>query len=213
MRVKAFGTTPSIAAMCLVLAGCGAPGSDEAEQDTAGASEDAAQPAPAETVPESSKTADAEAGKPEPLETIQVDCAADEPTIFSCKVKGGKQLSVCGSENVAGEPMAQYRFGGTSAEMVIDGGKFSSVGYSGGGEAQIAFRNGQTKYIVFSRTVRTNFEAGEPNEPDFQDGVMVVRPGKPVATISCVGEVSDTVDLGNAEQYGGVGDDVFYPDE
>lgn len=112
-------------------------------------------------------------------------CTAEETPIFSCTVKGGKRLSVCGSN----EGAVQYRFGGDDdAELVLDGGEFATVPYSGGGEAQIAFANGDTRYIVFSRVVRTNFKEGEPNNPAITDGVIVEKAGETVAQLSCGGE-------------------------
>ena len=100
-------------------------------------------------------------------------CEAEETTIYACTLQNGKALSVCSR----GGDMATYRYGGSSPELVLQGGRWARVGYSGGGELQIAFDNGETRYIVFSRTVRTRFD-GNGNEPAFSDGVIMLRKGR-----------------------------------
>ncbi|MEC7625022.1 MAG: hypothetical protein VYA25_12660 [Pseudomonadota bacterium] len=100
---------------------------------------------------------------------------------------GGKRLAVCAPS--AGP--AQYRFGTKEAELVLRGGKWARAMYSGGGEAQIAFANGDTRYIVFSRMVRTNFAAGEPNYPAISDGVLIMRNDELVAVRPCAGGQAD----------------------
>jgi len=110
-----------------------------------------------------------------------VDCAASEETIFSCKTSGGKRIAVCAT----GSGKVEYRFGSKQPELVLSGGRWAAAAYSGGGEAQIAFDNGATRYVVFSRMVRTNFEADEPNYPAISDGVLVLRKDKVVATLTC----------------------------
>ena len=119
-------------------------------------------------------------------------CSEAEQKVFSCTMKSGKQASVC----IAGEgdaQFAQYRFGrvGKTAELVwpasADAGvlTFKSVPYSGGGEAQISFTRGDTTYAVFSRVIRTNFEPGEPNYPQIDDGIMVKRNGAMLGELLC----------------------------
>ncbi|GAA4644333.1 hypothetical protein GCM10023115_22930 [Pontixanthobacter gangjinensis] len=212
-QIRRFKPALSLGLACLIVAGCDLPGSDQSgtndDQENRAVS-DAANVAQG---PAKSNVPEGALPNPEPAKIVRAICAEDEPIIFSCTVKGGKQLSVCASETDAGKPTAQYRFGRQSAEMVINGGRFSSVPYSGGGEAQIAFSKGDTRYIVFSRVIRTNFEPGEPNEPDFQDGVMVVRSGRPAVTIRCEGEVAQEVDVAAGDLYGGIGDEVFYPED
>ncbi len=134
-----------------------------------------------------------------------VACQDGEETLFSCDAKGGKQIAVCGKDG-----NAQYRFGNEVAEITLDNGKFASVPYSGGGEAQIAFSNGDTRYIVFSRIVRTNFEPGEPNNPEITDGVMVVRGGETIGKRTCIAGSPSAVDVGAGENYGGVASELFY---
>ncbi len=111
---------------------------------------------------------------------VGVSCANGEETVFSCKVKNGSDLAVC-----AGDENVYYRYGKGSPEMTVMGGRFASVAYSGGGEAQIAFTKGRTTYIVFSRVIRTNFEPGEPNQPAISDGVMVMLGDELLTTHIC----------------------------
>ncbi|RNJ63473.1 MAG: hypothetical protein EDM03_03425 [Porphyrobacter sp. IPPAS B-1204] len=101
-------------------------------------------------------------------------CAADETPVFTCTFKDGKRVAVCG----AGEGNGRYRFGGATPEIEIDGGQYTSVMYSGGGESQIAFDNGDTRYIVFSRMVRTGFDEDGNNLPAISDGIVIERGGK-----------------------------------
>ena len=154
----------------------------------------------------------AAAGAMEPGATVDGDapgssvaCAEDERTTFSCPTVGGKRISVCGKD---GE--VEYRFGAQQAELTIAGGRFGSVPFSGGGEAQIAFAKGDTRYIVFSRTVRTNFTAGEPNNPEFTDGVMVVEGERKIAEGLCLPGEAESVDVMAAEDYGGAQSELFF---
>jgi len=108
-------------------------------------------------------------------------CEVEETPIFGCTFADGKQVSVCGSKG--GE--ARYRFGGDETELEIEGGVWANVMYSGGGESQILFENGDTHYIAFSRMVRTNFTPGEPNNPAISDGVIVERAGALLSVRRC----------------------------
>lgn len=101
-------------------------------------------------------------------------CPAEETPIFTCTFKDGKRVAVCG----AGEGIGRYRYGGSKPEIEINGGQYASVMYSGGGEAQIAFDNGDTRYTVFSRMVRTGFDEDGNNVPAISDGIVIERGGK-----------------------------------
>ena len=118
----------------------------------------------------------AETGKADnqPSATRRVTCGPEETTIFACTTEGDKTIAVC-SQGKAG---ATYRFGGETPEIELSGGQWARTGYSGGGELQIAFDSGDTRYVVFSRTVRTNFKADEPNYPAMSDGVVVLQDGR-----------------------------------
>jgi len=102
-----------------------------------------------------------------------VACRADEKPIFSCKFKDSKRVAVCG----AGEWTGHYRFGGAAPELELSGGRYAYTMYSGGGEGQIAFDNGKTRYVVFSRMVRTGFDENG-NRPAISDGIVIERGGK-----------------------------------
>ncbi len=113
---------------------------------------------------------------------IQVACGSDEETIFSCKTDAGKTIAVCASEK-----SVQYRYGKDTAAIVLTATEWASVPYSGGGEGQIRFTNGDTDYIVFSRMIRTHFKEGEPNYPAISDGVIVMRDDEVLRLLECEG--------------------------
>jgi hypothetical protein len=102
-----------------------------------------------------------------------VACAADETPIFACAFKDGKRVAVCG----VGERDGRYRYGGAAPELALSGGRYAYTMYSGGGENQIAFTNGDTRYIVFSRMVRTGFDENG-NRPAISDGIIIERGGQ-----------------------------------
>ena len=103
----------------------------------------------------------------------QAACKPDETPIFTCTFADGKRVAVCG----AGEWLGHYRFGGATPEIELAGGKYANAMYSGGGEDQIAFDNGDTRYIVFSRMVRTGFDENG-NAPAISDDTE----GPPIRT-------------------------------
>lgn len=82
----------------------------------------------------------------------------------------GKRLAICS----AGGSIATYRFGGGTPELKLTGGRWARVGYSGGGELQIAFEKGDTQYVAFGRTIRTGFDE-RGNNPVSSDGVVILR--------------------------------------
>jgi len=134
-----------------------------------------------------------------------VDCQKGEDRIFSCKTGSGKRVAVCGT--AAGK--TEYRFGATKPELVLQGGQYASVGYSGGGEQQIAFDNGATRYVVFSRMVRTNFAPDEPNYPAISDGVIVLRKDKVLSVLACEDADPMPVQMGLAEKHMKQQDELF----
>lgn len=112
-------------------------------------------------------------------------CLPGEKEIFSCTTKAKKVASLCASPDFSAKGgTLQYRFGtpGKTELQYPDTpqpatGKFlfSSTAYSGGGEAHIRFSNGGYDYILFDRTVRTNFK-GPTNDPQFSAGIVVRGP-------------------------------------
>ena len=133
-----------------------------------------AQPAPAPSEAAASPATSAPASfalRAAPPAQGGIGCAAEETTIFACDLDNGKRVAVCG----AGEGQGRYRYGKTAPELELAGGQYAYTMYSGGGEGQIAFDNAGYRYVVFSRMVRTNFRADEPNYPAMSDGVIVLR--------------------------------------
>ncbi|MDJ0642857.1 MAG: hypothetical protein QNJ15_08570 [Erythrobacter sp.] len=179
-----------LALACLVIVSCGGEANDldpEPQERTPISTADNP-PSPVAPVAESPAAA---AG------TIPASCRPEEEKLFSCVVRGGSQLSVCANP----EHGPQYRFGkGEGADLVLSEGTWASVAYSGGGEAQIKFENGDTSYVVFSRIVRTNFEPGEPNNPAISDGVVVLRGEEVLAVNRCIDPDGDPIDYNLAER-------------
>jgi len=193
----------------LAMVACsGSDGDGEGQLDTADL--ESREDAPRSETPEVAAEGDTAKVAEETMQDMAqpVACAQGERTLFFCEA-GRKQIAVCGVTDAKGQPQAQYRYGADTAELVLNGGRFANVPYSGGGEAQIEFVNDATRYIVYSRTIRTNFKAGEPNNPEFTDGVMAVRGGKVLSDRQCTGE-PQSVDVMAGDDYGGVESELFY---
>lgn len=208
--------TPGILAIFL-LAACDGPVDD----NTAGSAQTNSPEATAEELENallgssgaSSQTASAHADQPSST------CQEGEEIIFACTMKSGKTASIC----VTGQDdkkFAQYRFGpaDAAAELVWpiapSDGKlaFKSVPYSGGGEAQISFVNGDTEYVIFSRVVRTNFEPGEPNNPAIEDGILIRRGQTVLGELGCGNDVEMPIHYDLAEQYSDPAPAMIYAD-
>lgn len=127
-------------------------------------------------------------------------CRAGEDVIFSCQLESGDQVSVCvtgGEGEDEGISFAQFRTGsaGKSPDMVWplkpgDGAmRWHSEAYSGGGETQIGFSDGDTQTLAYSSVVRTNFAAGEPNNPAISDGVITVVGDQITSHLRCGDDV------------------------
>lgn len=120
-------------------------------------------------------------------------CQPGELPLFSCAI-GAKTVSVCGG-GVGRERSAQYRFG-TRARVEISSPRqgpdslvFAQVPYSGGGELQFTFTNGDYRYVAYSRTIRTGFDE-RGNRPKFEDGVFVQRGGRLLSDKRCTGPLT-----------------------
>lgn len=121
-------------------------------------------------------------------------CYKNERVIFGCNINQ-KMLSLCAAIPLHKIPDSiQYRFGThKKIEMEypnnLEGSKnlfkHSHTGYSGGGEGRIRFKNKDYEYIIFDRMYRTNFKAGEPNNPAFDSGVVIRRKGKTISQLHC----------------------------
>lgn len=198
-------------AMSLLLAGCDRQPAASADES---ATQSAASPAPLTT--EKMSQQEEEASKTA-TPTGTGLCAAQEEVLFSCQLENRKIASICGVKNKAGTTVAQYRYGqsGETAELSwpeadsADRLKFASVPYSGGGEAQLQFLRGDTQYVVYSRVIRTNFAAGEPNDPSMEDGIFVRKGDRTIARHSCAGPDIRPIDYEKAKLYAeDVGDDI-----
>lgn len=178
---------------------------DTADTEGAAAEGDDAETESASDEAEDEATDEAEDPTPAPK---RVACGRGEANLFSCTA-GNKRIAVCGVTNAQGQRTAQYRFGNANgAEITLDGGRFANVAYSGGGEAQIEFANGATRYIVYSSTIRTGFDENG-NNPEFSDGVVVLNNGRQLTDKRCTGNV-ESVDVMAGDAYGGVANDLFY---
>ena len=181
----------------LLLASCGSAGAgNDGEPE-----EQRAEQAPPPAGPLSPVPATTTSGSP----GRTVECASGEAEVFSCKVAGGKRIAICGT----GRGEAEYRFGDGEPELVLSGGRWASVPYSGGGEAQVAFASGDTSYVVFSRIVRTNFAAGEPNDPAISDGVIVLEGEEVIGIQLCDDPDVAAIDYDLAEAHFPRADDLF----
>ena len=187
----------------VLLAGCNASETDteiaESGKATEAVTEVASEKESAKDGGDTAAHGEAEASKP------QVACSKEETAIFSCKAGNGKTIAVCAAQ--VGK--VEYRYGKGEAELVAPATGFASVPYSGGGEAQIEAKNGDTSYIVFSRVVRTNFTEGEPNYPEFTDGVIVQRGDQVLNLQVCDDPDAKAVDYDAAERFLTTADDLF----
>jgi len=121
-------------------------------------------------------------------------CQPDEDVVFGCNL-GRKMASVCASHGVTQTTgHVQYRFGTPSDLELVYPAKleppkghffYSQAMFSGGDGSRIRFRNKDHEYFVFSKSVRTNFTAGEPNEPQESAGVFTRFNGRFSATRVC----------------------------
>lgn len=144
-------------------------------------------------------------------------CAETEATIFSCSIRDGRTIAVCVSRDNQGREFAQYRFGQSDQPPELAwptsfeerGMQWASVPYSGGGEAQLSFARGDIRYVIYSRVVRTNFTAGEPNDPSFEDGAYVYRGARRISALPCAAEADRSVSVAMAERFAEQQDELF----
>jgi len=101
-----------------------------------------------------------------------------ERTVFACQI-GDRTATVLreGSNLV----YRSERRGGV--ELQLPDGRAAQESFSGGGELQATFRNGPWTYIVYERTIRTNFSG--PNHPRFEAGIDVLRRSRVVSRRHC----------------------------
>ena len=164
-------------------------------------------------------TGEVDAGAPDETDGYPATsaCAETEGTVFSCKIRDGRTIAVCVQRDEQGREYAQYRFGQSDEPPELAwprsfeerGMQRASVPYSGGGEAQLSFVRGEIRYVIYSRVIRTNFAAGEPNEPAFEDGAYVYRGDNRVSSLPCAGEADRPVSVAMAERFAEQQDDLF----
>jgi hypothetical protein len=140
-------------------------------------------------------------------------CAVGETELFGC-MAGSKAVAVC-TRGAA----VQYRYGPPGRPELVypatpgAGSLYAaSAAFSGGGEAQIGFTRGITRYVVYSRVVRTTFDASGRNDPKFEAGVFVQAGGKLVSDRRCTRPADAAVDVTEAVRLLPPGE-FRYPDE
>jgi len=115
-------------------------------------------------------------------------CQPGEPVVFSCHV-GHKTVSLCRPSGLRQELV--YRFGTPAkVELTHPGpGRFVAAPFArattplaGGGETSVVFRRGEYQYSVYSKMARG---AGPDHAPEFEDGILVSRHGRPVRRFVC----------------------------
>ncbi len=115
-------------------------------------------------------------------------CGTDETVVFSCHV-GKKIVSLC--RPVAGEKALVYRFGAPSRPELV----FPESGHAGGpsfmrsdavrfggGSTSVSFQRGEYRYSVYSQVGRSE---GPERTPEVEDGVLILRNGKPLRRLVC----------------------------
>lgn len=119
-----------------------------------------------------------------------VACAADEQPLFHC-VSGERAVSLCADR---GRDAVRYRSvapGHASASVLpMDRVRLRLIPYAGGGEARIRFIDGAAEYVAFDRTVRTGFDPGGHNDPEFSAGAIVADVDGGTAMMECENDAS-----------------------
>ena len=104
---------------------------------------------------------------------------------------------------------AIYRFGRPGhVELQSRDLHIAEQDYSGGGEDQVWFQANGYRYIVYSRTVRTNFGPSGQHDPQTTSGLVVQKDGHAVLSAKCGGEGDQPI---VAKTYGVVPAGPFTP--
>ena len=140
-------------------------------------------------------------GSPSFSETIGSSkglCSAQETVLFVCPV-GRKLVSVCGQAD-----KATYRYGSPGkVELSSQALTTAERSFSGGGETQIYFKNGQFTYLVYDKTARTSFSPSGQNDPGFTSGLVVLKNGRVVSPRKCGADASVSAIAGRIIPSGG----------
>lgn len=124
-------------------------------------------------------------------------CRTGEQALFQCQA-GAKTIALCAG-GVGGERYVQYRFGTPgNVELAypargMAGLARANIPFSGGGETQVNFSNGDFQYSVFSRMIRTGFDE-RGNRPQFSAGVSIFRGGQQLTDHGCTAPVDANFD-------------------
>ena len=142
-------------------------------------------------------------------------CANDEQVVFACKT-GEKAVSVCASREASQTSgYLQYRFGKPGApEMTLPATRLippqAATGapetYAGGGAAWLRFRQGTTRYVVYTGIGRW----GPKGETREVAGVVVEQSRVANRNLKCVGKVTSLL---GPDWFGTVGIQRQSPDE
>lgn len=141
-------------------------------------------------------------------EIVAARCAASETELFHCRLKRA-EVAICGWRDVNGKAFAEYRFRSSNGKSLrypdVSAGEpemhIGHIGYSGGGMSQFAFARGGYEYAAYSKMVRTGFEPGGTNDPEFTAGVLVLRDKKLVKDYVCVDPPDANVDTQLASKF------------
>jgi len=124
-----------------------------------------------------------------------LDGAARQP-LFSCLTPQGRLLvrDVGGGRVTVAFPKPHLR------SLARLGGRphasrYARKGYSGGGEEQLQVETEAGRLTVYTRTVRTNFAPGEPNDPAFSSGAVFQARNGRVTRRTCRDEASFRTDI------------------
>jgi hypothetical protein len=123
-------------------------------------------------------------------------CNADETVVFSCHM-AKKTVSLCHSASAA--HALSYRFGtpGHPELTYPDAQKHEAARFAssesplyGGGAQTVTFRRGDYEYGLYSQVSRSddgqgNGADGGDRTPEFEDGLVVSRGGKPLKKMVC----------------------------
>lgn len=113
-------------------------------------------------------------------------CTPRERVVFSCQTASSKVISLCAARATGDSASMAYRFGALDAPELVypqvaahprEHFRGSTVMYSGGGGAWIAFDNGGFTYFVYT-AIGKGFETA---------GVLVRKGDAQVASLRCVG--------------------------
>ena len=129
---------------------------------------------------------------PPPIESpLTTHCAADETTVFSCRLDDSeKVVSMCASDPLSREQgYLQYRFGRIGdIELTYPADRhntqeqfmWQTIGYSGGWDTRIAFDNGGYRYQLYDQAFKVSI-----SEKALHGGIIILKDEATVAHLHC----------------------------